>query len=223
LTALAFNGKEIALGEDGGAVRLVDVAAGRERCTLLGSTRLISCLVFAADGTTLAAGHLGGTVTVWDTTTGQARAALAGHRTTPNERDLAGVQGLTFSPDGTVLASVGCFDRCVKLWDVATGREKATLSGHPSWLLSVAYAPAGGFIAAGGQDGGITLWDPTTGSVRASWRGHADQVQALAFSADGALLASGGADAVVRFWDVARVLTSGVTAARPPARGNPAR
>src|SRR5262249_2359964 len=53
LTALACNGEEIALGEDGGAVRLLDVAAGRERCTLFGNARLVSCLAFAPDGKTL--------------------------------------------------------------------------------------------------------------------------------------------------------------------------
>ncbi len=47
-----------------------------------------------------------------------------------------------FSPDGTTLASGG-FDRAVKLWDVAAGREWATLDGHEGWVAAVAFSPDG--------------------------------------------------------------------------------
>src|SRR5262249_24081302 len=50
------------------------------------------------------------------------------------------VYSVAFSPDGKTLASGG-WDRTVKLWDVASGQERATLKGHTSSVLSVAFSP----------------------------------------------------------------------------------
>ena len=47
------------------------------------------------------------------------------------------VSFVAFSPDGKVLAS-GSEDKTIKLWDVASGRELRTLSGHTSLGASVA-------------------------------------------------------------------------------------
>ena len=59
---------------------------------------------------------------------------------------------MAFSPDGKTLAS-GSMDKTIKLWDVATGKEQATLKGHTGWVSSVAYSPDGKTLASGSGDG----------------------------------------------------------------------
>ena len=48
------------------------------------------------------------------------------------------VNSVVFSPDGTMLASAS-YDETVKLWDVASRAEIATLEGHTDWVRSVVF------------------------------------------------------------------------------------
>ena len=69
---------------------------------------------------------------------------------------------MAYSPDGKTLAS-GSGDKTIKLWDVATGKEQATLKGHTDWVTSVAFSPDGKTLASGSEDKTIKLWDVATG------------------------------------------------------------
>jgi WD40 repeat protein len=89
----------------------------------------------------------------------------------------------------------------VKLWEVATGKERATLRGT---ICCVAFSPDGKTLAlAGGAGPGeIRLWEVATGKARATLRGHAQAVCSVAFSPDGQTLASGSEDNTIKLWNV---------------------
>jgi WD40 repeat protein len=65
-----------------------------------------------------------------------------------------------FSPDGTQLATTFA-DRTARLWDVATGRARAILTGHtghtgPLWWG--AFSSDGTVLATTSADQSVRLW-----------------------------------------------------------------
>ncbi len=111
------------------------------------------------------------------------------------------VPSVTFSPDGATLAS-GSEDSTVKLWDIGTRRQIATLEGHTNRVHSVSFSPDGATLASGSWDRTVKLWDVETRRQIATLEGHTNRVHSVSFSPDGVTLASGSADGTVRLWDV---------------------
>jgi WD40 repeat protein len=67
------------------------------------------------------------------------------------------VEGLEFSPDGALLAAAAREGR-MRIWEVASGREKADLDGKSGTLNHLAFSPDGSTVATACAKG-IVVWD----------------------------------------------------------------
>jgi WD40 repeat protein/tRNA A-37 threonylcarbamoyl transferase component Bud32 len=108
------------------------------------------------------------------------------------------VYALAVSPDGRTLATGG-LDQTLILWDLATGRPRATLAGHAGPVLRATFSPDGrtlATLASDRQGPGVRLWDMATGR---EWHGRVAvglNVFAVSFARDGhTLVTASPADA----------------------------
>ncbi|MEH2460553.1 nSTAND1 domain-containing NTPase [Nostoc sp.] len=114
------------------------------------------------------------------------------------------VWGVTFSPDGQLLAS-GSLDKTVKLWR-PDGTLLQTLKGHTDAVTCVSFSPDGQTLASASLDKTVQIWhkNPVTGEFNPkpykTLKGQGDWVYSVNFSPDGELLATGSKDTTVKLW-----------------------
>ena len=211
VTAVVFSpdGKSLASGSWDQVIKVWDVETWREVGTWVvprESNALWSLsLAFSPDGKGLISGFQDGTVRLWDVEAQTEGTNLDGH----TDR----VTSVTYSPDGSLLASAGgCRDPTVRLWDAATQAPLATLRGHTGEIRSVSFSlPDGGTLASGSRDGTVRLWDVGTKRLIDTLEDHTVAVHSVSFSPDGATLVSGAEDGTVLIRDVASGNVAGLS------------
>ena len=192
-------------------IRIWDAATGAVRHVLLGHTDAVTDCAVSADGRFIVTSSLDESLRIWDTGSWTVRQTLSAQwqdtrggwlvRRTPAGH-AAAVWACAVSPDGRFLAS-GSSDQTVKIWDAATGDERATLHGHTAAVNSCAFSPDGASIVSGGADRTVRIWDCESGAERLVIDGHNHVVNRCAFGADGTWIASASADGTLKTWDAA--------------------
>jgi WD40 repeat protein len=121
-----------------------------------------------------------------------------------------GISAMAIAKDGSWVATAGTppgetllADTTVRIWDIASGTLRTTMTGHEGPVFAMALSPDGTKLATGSNDSTVRVWDIATGSEEVALRGHAGGVSAVTFSPDGTWLATGEYFGPVRTWDVA--------------------
>jgi WD40 repeat protein len=71
------------------------------------------------------------------------------------------VLAFAWSPDSSRISSASA-DTTLRVWDVDTGREVATLEGHSLMLFGCAWSPDGTQVASASEDETVCVWDVNT-------------------------------------------------------------
>jgi WD40 repeat protein len=194
--AASADGKRIASGGDDGATIVWEANAAI--ATRESEDGAIDAVAFSPNGKLVAIGNQSGQVSLWDPTA---------------NKDLFSTKGggrivhLEFMPDGKTLYA-GSWDQTIRIYDVATGKERATLTGPKFQLFGLALSSDGKQLVSCYSSGDITTWStktnkpgPTYNPVpRTSSKGAC---HAVAFSQDSKSIAAGFDDGTIVVIDAA--------------------
>jgi WD40 repeat protein len=195
--AFSADGGRLATSDGHGIIRVWDVSAKQLVGPPLSSYRTVTGLALSPDGKTLAVASSG--VQLWQTATGQrigTALPASGH---------GRYQAAAFSPDGTMLATLGA-DGTARIWNVATQQEigpPMIIGGPGAPSGAVAFSTNGRTLATVTAGGETQLWSVATYEPLGKPMAADPDTRVLAFSPDGATLATAGSDGSVRLWDVA--------------------
>jgi len=186
---LTPDGTQIIVTTFDSQVRFVDISTGREARRLKISDDNLSSLQlgFSADGHLLAAGIDDKHFRFFDVT------AKSGKELATTTKEFAQIK---FSPDGRLLALSENYT--VRIWEVATLRELATLKIPNSGAFGeqgdafAAFSYDGKKIATGGYDTETIIWDTASGQQLSKMTGRTNMAYNVKFSADGTQLSAGG-------------------------------
>uniref|UniRef100_UPI003AAF42A3 mitogen-activated protein kinase-binding protein 1-like n=1 Tax=Centroberyx gerrardi TaxID=166262 RepID=UPI003AAF42A3 len=107
-------------------------------------------------------------------------------------------------------AAVGCQDRCVRIFNISSGKQKKLYKGSLSEdgsLLRVQTDPSGQYVATSCSDKNINILDFYTGECVATMFGHSEIVTGMKFTNDCKHLISVSGDSCIFVWRLAPELT----------------
>ncbi len=104
---------------------------------------------------------------------------------------------MTVTPDDKYVIS-GSSDKTLKLWELATGQELRTLTGHSSSVNAVTVTPDGKYVISGSDDNTLKLWDLATGECIATFTADYP-IKCCAVAPDGRTIVAGDSSGKVHF------------------------
>ncbi|CAN6234340.1 unnamed protein product [Urochloa humidicola] len=114
---------------------------------------------------------------------------------------LGWVRSIAFDP-GNEWFCTGSADRTIKIWDLASGTLKLTLTGHIEQVRGLAVSQRHTYLYSAGDDKQVKCWDLEQNKVIRSYHGHLSGVYCLALHPTIDILLTGGRDSVCRVWDI---------------------
>uniref|UniRef100_T1KN36 Uncharacterized protein n=1 Tax=Tetranychus urticae TaxID=32264 RepID=T1KN36_TETUR len=114
---------------------------------------------------------------------------------------LKSITSLSFSSDGKYLATGECGnDPCVRVWDLSSGQQVASSSGHKYGINCVAFSPNMKYVVSIGshRDKMVNVWD-WQNDIKIASNTVSCKVKAISFSENGEYFVTVG-NRHVKFW-----------------------
>jgi WD40 repeat protein len=159
------DGKCMAFGDTEGVVTICNVATEKTVASIDSKSGAnVEALSYSPNGRYPAWGD-GSTIELWDAAACKRIHTFVGHsseKITYRDGKFGGqyipiVSSSEFSPDGKSLIS-GSQDKTIKIWNIDSGENTATLTGHSGAITSIAISPDGRILASASEDATVRLW-----------------------------------------------------------------
>jgi len=111
------------------------------------------------------------------------------------------VRSVKVDPTNEWFASCGN-DRLIKIWDLASGTLKLSLTGHIMTVRDVAISDRHPYLFSASEDCEVKCWDLEQNMVVRNYHGHLSGVYNVTLHPTLNILATGGRDGTVRVWDM---------------------
>ncbi len=196
--ALSADGKQMAIGEETGKIKIYDVASGQVSKTLQGHTGPVTGVSFSADGTQLVSGSQDKTCRLWN---------IAEQKELGVFENPAPINAVAICGEGKLVA-VAAADNNLRLWNLPTPKVEGQEPpkpvkelGHGGAVSSVqALGAKGEFVATGCADAHIRLWDINSGQQLKAFN-HQAPVESIAVSSDMKRFVTAGSNQVARIFN----------------------
>ena len=195
------DGKLLTSCSNNETIRLWQMPNGKSIAKVLhnGSVKGVT---FSPDGKLLASCSDKQTIRLWQMPDCRHLSTLTGYVSLVNGVSfrIAPVYGVSFSPDGKLLAS--CEYGQINLWYMPDIKCIKRCLCHDREIYGVTFDPDGKLLASCSDDQTIRLWQMPEGELLATLIGHTGSVNGVAFSPDGKLLAGCSDDQTIRLWQM---------------------
>lgn len=114
---------------------------------------------------------------------------------------LGWVRAVAVEP-GNKWFATGAGDRTIKIWDLASGTLKLSLTGHISTVRALEVSPRHPYLFSCGEDKMVKCWDLEQNKVIRHYHGHLSGVYSLSLHPTLDVLVTSGRDATARVWDM---------------------
>ena len=181
------DGKSVTSNCRDGHVRTWDLASGK----LVSDKKFGPRVVMLSDDLMLDANGEPKSMKIWDLTADRQMQLLNG----------APTSAITLSRDRRFVATSNPKERTVRVWDLATGKEKHSLPDGLGGAAGLTFSPDGETVVSANYDNDIRVWKTQSGELVKKVEDMTGAMFASAFSPDGKQLVMAGLDETVYIWD----------------------
>jgi WD40 repeat protein len=190
-TDFSPDGSRLAVGGADNAIRIYDVASGKEQVVIQQHADWVMAVAWSRDGAHLASASRDRTARVYEAKTGSLETSYTGHQ--------GPVYAVAFSDDGQRVYSAGR-DKKIHVWEAQDGKSAGEIGGFNDDIFKLVVLGKSIFSCSADK----TIRQHSTGKrelVR-TFSGHTDWVYAFSVDEPSKRLASGSYDGEVRIWDL---------------------
>uniref|UniRef100_A0A8C0C8L7 G protein subunit beta 1 n=1 Tax=Balaenoptera musculus TaxID=9771 RepID=A0A8C0C8L7_BALMU len=185
----------VSASQDGKLIIWDSYTTNKVHAIPLRSSWVMTC-AYAPSGNYVACGGLDNICSIYNLKTREGNVRVS--------RELAGHTGYLsccrFLDDNQIVTSSG--DTTCALWDIETGQQTTTFTGHTGDVMSLSLAPDTRLFVSGACDASAKLWDVREGMCRQTFTGHESDINAICFFPNGNAFATGSDDATCRLFDL---------------------